>query len=315
MKRFKILALILAVITLFGLVSCKKDAKTIYTVSAPDGAPVMAIAELMKNDDKYSCDIISASDVSATLTKGEKDFVIAPTNAGMMISMKTGNYKICAVTSWGNLYIVAKSEAVFDKENMTCLQFLSQFSGKNAYSIGVNAVPDKTFKYLLSKAGVSDCTINYAEAPQILAGLKNGTIDYAILGEPAVTNASMNVDGLKILCSISDLWEKSENKRFPQASVFAKSNLKDSVINDFLDRVNKSINYLNASEDNALELGNFMEQTGKSSLKGAVVKKAYLRMNQNFVTAINCKDEIIEFVKVLGVNYTEENSSVFYGKN
>ena len=91
--------------------------------------------------------------------------------------------------------------------------------------------------------------------------------------------------------------------------------LKDSVINDFLDRVNKSINYLNASEDNALELGNFMEQTGKSSLKGAVVKKAYLRMNQNFVTAINCKDEIIEFVKVLGVNYTEENSSVFYGKN
>lgn len=315
MKRVKFLALILAVITLFGLASCKKDAKTVYSVSAPDGAPVMAIAELMKNDGKYSCDIISASDVSATLTKGEKDFVIAPTNAGMMISMKTGNYKICAVTSWGNLYLVAKNGTAFDKVNMTCSQFLSQFSGKSVYSIGVNAVPDKTFKYLLGKVGVSDCTINSAEAPEILAGLKNGTVDYAILGEPAVTSASINVDGLKILCSISELWEKSENKRFPQAGVFAKASLKDSVINEFLDRVTKSINYLNASEDNALELGNFMEQTGKSTLKGAVVKKAYKRMNQNFVTAINCKDEIIEFVKMLGVNYTEEKSSVFYGNN
>lgn len=315
MKRFKILALILAVATLFGLASCKKDAKKTYTVSAPDGAPVMAIAELMKNDDKYSCDIISASDVSATLTKGEKDFVIAPTNAGMTISMRTGNYKICAVTSWGNLYIVAKNGTIFDNSNMTCSEFLSQFSGKNVYSIGVNAVPDKTFKHLLNKAGVSDCTINSAEAPEILAGLKSGTIDYAILGEPAVTSASINVSGLKILCSISDLWEKSENKRFPQASVFAKSGLKDGVINEFLDRVSRSINYLNASEDNALELGGFLEQTGKSTLKGAIVQKAYKRMNQNFVTAISCKDEIIEFVKVLGVNYTEENSSVFYEKN
>ena len=109
MKRFKILALILAIITLFSLASCKKDKKTTYTVSAPDGAPVMAIAEIMKNDDKYSCDIISASDVEATFLKREKDFIIAPTDIGMKISMQTGEYKLCAVTSWGNLYIVAKT--------------------------------------------------------------------------------------------------------------------------------------------------------------------------------------------------------------
>lgn len=312
MKRFKILALILAIITLFSLASCKKDKKTTYTVSAPDGAPVMAIAEIMKNDDKYSCDIISASDVEATFLKREKDFIIAPTDIGMKISMQTGEYKLCAVTSWGNLYIVAKEGTVFDKNSMTCSEFLSQFSGKSVSSIGVNAVPDKSFKHLLDKAKVS-CTINPSNAPDIQAGLKEGTIDYAILGEPAVTGASMKVSGLKILCSISDLWEASESCGFPQASVFAKSSLKENVIDEFLNRVRDSINYLNESEDHALELGNFMEQTGKSALKGAIVKKAYKRMSQKFV-AVNksCIDEITNFLNAIGESYSY---GVFYEKN
>lgn len=315
MKKFRIITLILT----FALVLCcfsgceKKTEK--LTISAPDGAPIMAIAEMIKNEKSYTYNIISSEEVASVLTKGESDIVIAPTNAGMKIAMMKKNYKICAVTSWGNLYLVGKSGKTFDECDKNLTTFTSQFSSKTVTFTAVNAVPDKTFKYFLTKAGVNDCTCASSDASVIMAGLKKGEIEYAVLGEPAVTNAMKNVSGLKILCSLSDVWSETENMDYPQASVFAKASLSESQIEKFLDRVKTSIEYLNASEDNAFEVGSYMEQTGESTLKGAVVKEAYLRMNQKFVRASERKNDIVKFVDMLGVTYTEENASVFYAKS
>lgn len=331
MKKFRILALIMAFATaLCCFAGCNNGGKTtssssseatddseettVLSVSAPDGAPIMAIAEMIKNDKNYTYDIISSDGVASTLTAGESDFVIAPTNAGMNIAIKKGNYKICAVTSWGNLYLVAKSGQTFDETEKNLKTFMSQFSSKTVAFTAVNAVPDKTFKHLLNKAKITDCECEASEASVIMAGLKKGEIEYAVLGEPAVTTAMKNISGLKILCSLSEVWSETENMDYPQASIFAKATLSSSQIEKFLDRVKTSIEYLNASEANAFEVGSYMEQTGESTLKGAIVKEAYLRMNQKFVKASECKEDIIKFITMLGVSYTEENASVFYEK-
>ncbi len=314
MKKFRIVTLILTfVLALSCFSGCGKKTKKL-TVSAPDGAPIMAIAEMIKNDESYAYDIISSEEVAATLTQGESDFVIAPTNAGMKIAMMKKNYKICAVTSWGNLYLVGKSGQTFDECGKNLTTFISQFSSKTVTFTAVNAVPDKTFKYFLTKANVNDCTCASSDASVIMAGLKRGEVEYAVLGEPAVTNAMKNVSGLKILCSLSEVWSETENMEYPQASIFAKVSLSERQIERFLNRVKTSIEYLNASEDNAFEVGSYMEQTGESTLKGAIVKEAYLRMNQKFVMASEKKNDIIKFIETLGVTYTEENASVFYEK-
>jgi len=312
-KVLSLLICIMLAFASFSFVGCGgTNAK--YTIATPDGAPTMAVSYLLKGKSNvYSGNIISGADVAATLTKGEIDFVVAPTNAGMKVSMLKGKYKIIATTSWGNLYLVGTTNIKTLEECSSATEFLSQFSGASVDSIGTNQVPDVSFKHLLSLASVN-CTLNAStDATVIMASLKNGTSSYGLLGEPAVTGALNNVSGLKRLASISDLWLELVGTDFPQASVFAKATLTNAEIEDFLFDLKHSINYLNASSDNALELGNYMQSRGDSTLKGALVKASYLKMNQKFVLAKDCKQDIINFIQVLGVSYNEEtNSGVFY---
>ena len=316
----KILSLLLCLTTAFcalTAVSCKKSAKTDekLTVYAPDGAPVMALAKMMKTDSAYEYSIISAADVAATFTKAEADFIIAPTNAGMNMSIKGGKYKIAATTSWGNLYLVGTQGTIYS-ESQSAEEFLNQFANETVYSIGQNAVPDLSFKRLLSEYELLDkVQISASDASNITAGLVAGDISYAILGEPAVTATLTKSQNVKILCSVSEVFKAVMGTDYPQASLFVKASLSNKQINTFLDKLSSSISYLVESEDNAFELGSYLESRGDSTLKGAVVKKSYLRMGQKFVLASDCKQDIITFIGVLGVSYSEaDNGGVFYEK-
>lgn len=312
----KLLTFIICIVLAFAslsFVGCT-ESNSKYTIATPDGAPTMAVAFLLKNKSQtYNGSVISGTDVAATLTKGEIDFVVAPTNAGIKVSMLKGKYQIIATTSWGNLFLVGTTDIKSLSECTSAQEFLVQLNGASVDSIGSNQVPDISFKHLLDLASVN-CTINASTDAQVInASLKNGTSSYGLLGEPAVTGALNNVTGLKRLASISDLWLALVGTNFPQASVFANVNLSSEQIQEFLFDLEHSINYLNHSATNAEELGNYMQSRGDSTLKGALVKASYKNMNQKFVLAKNCKQDIINFIQVLGVSYNPEtNSGVFY---
>ncbi len=309
----KILSVILTLLMVMamgvGFSGCETEKLTLAT---PDGAPTMAVAHLLKTKgDTYSSSVISGTDVAATLTKGNIDFVVAPTNAGVKLAQNNNKYKVIATTSWGNLYLVGTTDIKTLSECDSATEFLSQLNGQSVESIGTNQVPDVSFKHLLNLVGVN-CTLNSStDASVINAKLKGGEVSYGILGEPAVTGALNTVGGLKRLASVSELWLELVGTDFPQASVFAKSTLKNYEIEKFLLDLEESIDYLNESAENALELGNYMQNRGDSSLKGVLVKASYLKMNQRFVRAKDCKVEIVNFVNVLGVNCSLD-SGVFY---
>ena len=187
MKRFFTLLLsLLMAVACFGMVACK-DKSTKLSVAAPDGAPIMAISYMMKNDSNYKYKVTAGTEIAALFTAAETDFIVAPTNAGMKLSLAQDKYKVIATTSWGNLYLVGTGEAKAYSECASVDEFLAQFNGEEVTSIGTNQVPDVSFKHLLTQKGV-DCAINAStEAPLIIASLKNGGIEYGILGEPAVT--------------------------------------------------------------------------------------------------------------------------------
>jgi hypothetical protein len=128
-----------------------------YKVYAPDGAPILALAKMMKdgaavNGHKLEYTVASAKNIAASMDSltgdSDADFVIAPTNTGVMQSINTNNYYLLGVTSWGNLYIVTTNDA-YNALGEDKAAFLAQFAGKSISSIGTGQVPDLTIKYLL----------------------------------------------------------------------------------------------------------------------------------------------------------------------
>lgn len=319
--------LLIVVILVVAMTACveKDPGKTepyefkTYTVMTPDGAPSMAIAYMMKNNATFSAvgdyRIIGSEAVAASFTNGDADFIIAPTNVGVKMAIKF-DYKLLGITSWGNLGIVTSDASLKSRSECTSIQeFMAQFEGKEIASIGTNAVPDVTFKHLLSTANVN-ATMTASTAPLIQSGLKDGTISIGILGEPAVSATLKSVSGTKKLCTIAYIWAELTGLDFPQAGVFVKSSIIENdinAVNSFALVLDDSIKYLNESAEHAEELGAYMESTGNSTLKAATVKMSYTYMSQSFVPAKSCKLSVINFVKVLGVDFNEEtDSDIFY---
>lgn len=324
MKKAFVIVLVLTLMISVLLVGCNQKSDNVddvptYTVMTPDGAPSMAIAKMMMDNNQLGVNIeyaiIGSDAVASSFTNGDADFIIAPTNAGLMLSNRLGTYKMVGVTSWGNLYVVGKADYKSIDECADVNEFLAQFNGKSVSSIGTGLVPDKTFAHILEVAGIN-ATLTASTADLIRADLISGEIELGILGEPAVTATLSAVANSKRLCSISDLWSSVVGHEFTQAGLFVKNSIiqnDKATVDKFIDELIKSIEFLNADAENAKTLGDYMASTGKSTLKGAVVSKCYLQMSQKFEYAIDKKDDILDFVKVLGV-VIPSDSDVFYSK-
>ncbi len=290
-----------------------------YTVMTPDGAPSMAIAYMMKNNVEFGAigdyKIIGSEAVAASFTNGDADFIIAPTNVGVKMAIKL-DYKLLGITSWGNLGIVTSDASIKSRSECENVhEFMAQFEGRDVSSIGTNAVPDVTFKHLLSKENIN-ATMVSSNASKIQQDLKDNSNVIGILGEPALSATLKSVPNSKKLCTIAYIWEELTGLDFPQAGIFVKSSIINNdvnAVNAFVACLDDSIKYLNESAEHAEELGSYMESTGNSTLKGATVKMSYTYMSQSFVPAKLCKLSVINFVKVLGFDFNEEtDSDIFY---
>ena len=329
MKKIALIVMTFVLLTCL-FVSCapKTPAETIsYSVYAPDGAPALAIAKMMKDGENvaenraFTYNILGGSNqadlIKSTITNKEADFIIAPTNLGVKLALVQKQYVLAATTSWGNLCIVTNDALVKtleESENINA--FMAQFSGQTVASIGTGAVPDVSFKYLLAQNEITDCEVTAADLQKIQTDLNAGNIKFGIVGEPAATATVKTVQDTRILCNLSDVWSQTVGTDFPQASLFVKKSVIENdkeTVDAFLTKLKASIEYLNASADNALEMGTYMENSGKSSLKGAIVKASYVGMKQNYVSAQESKASVIRFVNVLGVECDEQTSAdVFY---
>ena len=283
-----------------------------YKVMAPDGAPALALAKMMKDGGveglKLNFSIIDATTVAANMTNGDADFIIAPTNAGVMQSVNTGAYYLLGVTSWGNLYLVTTNDAYKALEDCaSAAEFLAQFAGNSISTIGSNQVPDKSLNYLLGLAGVN-CTVASAQTAAVIQNdFISGAIDAAVLGEPAVTGTKAllgknGVSNYRILGSVSAVWQALTTLEYPQASIFVKKSVADAdahAVEAFGTALVASIDYLNESEEHAEELGAYMESREDNSLKAAIVKQCYLRTAQNYRSAADSKNAVKRLVSVL----------------
>lgn len=258
MKKFLATAIALtigAAACVFTACAGENDDGT-YTVYAPDGAPALALANAVnEDDDRYDFRIVASNAITAQV-QGEEpaaDFCILPVNVAAKLLGKGETYQMLGTVTNGNMYLLTTGgnpEITTDN--------LSTLVGKTVGVVQLNNVPGLTFQAVLSRNDIDYQILgNDVEAAsdkvnlQAFADASTVTpasgCDYYLCPEPAATGkingTASSANPFKLAGSLQTLYN-GENG-YPQAVLVAKT----SVIEEAKSVVDTFITYMEGSAD------------------------------------------------------------------
>ncbi len=311
MKKFltTVLSSVLIGVSSLGFTACKGVDGTGIDVFVPDGAPALAIAQLLAEEHNFGKDVnyhvVDANDVTSRVTYDDMnknaDMCILPVNDASKLLGDGSSYKMLGTVTHGNLYLVSAT----DKVALTPANFAEEISGKKLGVVQMAKFPGALTKLVLSEYGVSESVTLQAVQPTEVAG-DGSELDYFVIPEPAastrVSNANLN---LKQAGSMQELYG-GENG-YPQAVLVAKNSLIESspeFVSLFTSAVASSAQWLlndgvsteeilNAIKSHYPDPGNTMPAFNK--LTKSVIKNCAVR----FVSAADCKTEVKTFLTKL----------------
>ena len=247
------------------------------------------------------------------MSKGEKDVVVLPTNAGVQAIVNAkAEYKIAATITFGNFYIVSmKNDAnnVMDADD-TILLFQK------------NNVPDKIFHYVYGDSlnGALHYVSAVSDAASAIIGGKftdpdTGTDlvpNYVMIAEPALTNVvTKKGDAISVYANIQEEYKKkSNNAELFQASVFVKSSLEKGKVDLFLESLERDIK--DAIADPSKMSAGMSKIEDAATVYGVAPAMAenVLRKNNGmglgFKLAKDNKEAINTFLGIFGINNVDE---------
>ena len=227
-----------------SFVACKENEEsdeniTSITIAVPDGGPALGMAYLMKefpneiDGVKVTYKIVDGSTgIRAAVLSGEADMAIMPTNMAAILYNGGLDIRLVGTNSYGLLYLLSDAVSL---ENFS----LDSLKGQVLHTVGQGGTPEVVLKKILESAGIeyeerdtavqNKVALNFHEdGKTIIAGLKQGKIHYALLGEPAVSTAIQNVGGnLSIVYDLQEGWKSATDtdSSYPQTSLVAKQSL------------------------------------------------------------------------------------------
>ena len=323
-KKLTAVMLLVALVLSIGLLTaCNKGNKkgngndVTLTFAAPEGTPALAIARLITDNKSISgknvnYKIVNPSNIAKEMQSGLSDLVIMPVNAGATLINKGADYKLVSVAVDGSLYLVGKSETA------TTLT-IDDIKGKKIACIGQQGVPGLVFRYILKANNISivddvknlndtSVYVQYAgDGLQAKTAVENGSVDYAVVGEPAATTFKIKF-GFNAQMDLQAEYKKVSGKEtYPQAGIFVKSNLASDAA--FMDAL---FTALKASKEwvknNPQSVNDFMKANAYESAAFPAPSIAKCNVNADKLTAEK-KAEILAFLKNLapGVNWDTVN--------
>ncbi len=253
-------------------------------VYAPDGAPALSLAKFIADNENFGTGadfnyhIVSASDIGAALNKGSGDIVVAPVNLASKL-YKANGYKMAAVVTHGNLYIMAK-------EDLT----LNDLVGKVVGVVNIANVPGLTFKALLDKNGIayeeSDTAVEgkvalkgYNDGSELIPALKKNVVTVGLLPEPAANRLTAIAEGYKYAIDIQESFGS-----YPQAVLMVKSGL--------IEKYPNMISAIRLKFDGAAEYIEENVETAVTAVNGALAEgltPSLTTANLNATVIENCK--------------------------
>lgn len=301
-------------------VGCNTQSAEKVKIYLPDGAPALAVAQLMSESSEFSASaefsVVDAS-VIQTYVAGESpaaDMCILPVTAASKLLGNGENYKMLGTVTHGNLFLMKKSGGVdITSENIQSLK------GKTVGVINLAAVPGLTFKIILEKYGLESfqpegderdenkVNLVAVNATEVLPSDK--VCDYFVVPEPAATTKFKATNGaLSFAGSLQNLYA-SENG-YPQAVLVVKNSLIESnigFVEKFMSALSENAEWLLNENTSAEEIVSAVE----SKLNGMtptftaanLSKEVILNCAVKFVKSSDCKEEVNGFLqKVIKIN-------------
>lgn len=330
MKKF--LAIILAIVTCFAFVACSSSTdngsssgsgsssvektQTTYKIGVVDGAPSLSVVNIANGfeyetaDTKYTANIkVIPADGAPTKIASEMnksdgfDMAIAPLNVAYKLHNSNAKFKLASVNVFGVLYMIGKTTINEDMNNL---------KGKVVCLTSGGGTPEILFKHLLTKNQIgfeeSDTVtdankvyIRYVGAQQIIAGLKQGTVEYGVLGEPAVTKANA-ATGSTVVLDLQKEWKKFYGEgQFVQAGLIVNSEkVNVDFVNALVEKLKQNKQFL---YDNADGIGNTLVSVySETVMKGVKFNADVLdRCNIGCETAKSQKAAVSAFLTAHGL--------------
>ena len=281
----KLISFVLAVMMIFSacaMASAEDADCSGFQISAPSGAPAIALAMLAaENPDQYT--FIAAETISAEFANATADFLIAPLNAGAkLFRAGKSTYRLGAVVTWGNLFFASQ------KENFT----LDDINGGAVTLFGENTINASIALFALAENGIVPTTVDYlasaANTQSLLLSDKNAIV---LTAEPALTAAKLKNDSITSY-ALNDLYEAATGYRgFAQAGLFIKAETleqKPEATKAYLKMVEESIEKCESDPDAVAEASAALEILPNAK----VAKLALSNCAVRFVPALEAKEQI-----------------------
>lgn len=334
MKKFLATAIALtigAAACVFTACAGENDDGT-YTVHAPDGAPALALANAVsEDDDRYDFRIVASNAITAQV-QGEEpaaDFCILPVNVAAKLLGKGETYQMLGTVTNGNMYLLTTG----DNPGITT-DNLSTLVGKTVGVVQLNNVPGLTFQAVLSRNDIDYQILgNDVEAAsdkvnlQAFADASTVTpasgCDYYLCPEPAATGkingTASSANPFKLAGSLQTLYD-GENG-YPQAVLVAKTSVIEeakSVVDTFITYMEGSADFLaSASAADVVALLEDCYTEGMTPSLNANNLNATVIANCSvyFTAAQDCKSRVNAFLAELidlNAEFTSAVSDSFY---
>lgn len=303
----KVVAMLLCVGMIAGVLSgCGTKEKAelhVVALTGPTGigmVKLMADNEAEDTDVNYTFELVGAADeITGKIVNGDVDIAAVPCNLASVLYNKTeGAISVLAVNTKGVLYIL-------EANGGESIQSVADLAGKTIVSTGKGTTPEYTLNYLLTSNGLNpetDVTIEYkSEATEVVAALKQGLCDVAMLPQPMVTAAMAQVEGLRVALDVTEEWaniQGAEGSALLTGCVIVRNEVleenKDAV-DTFLKEYEASINYVN---ENVVDAAQLVADYGIIA-NAAIAEKAIPACNIVFMNGEEMKTNMEGYLSVL----------------
>ena len=275
--------MLLCLILMSGIIaSVSADDSYSIKVSAPNGAPALAVASMAVSDpDNYT--FVAADTIAAEFANKTADFIIAPLNAGAKL-YKAGksDYKLAAVVTWGNLYI-ASQKPDFKLEDI---------NGSAITLFGENTINASVVLFALAENGYEPASVEYlagaANTQSLLLTDENAIV---VTAEPALTAAKIKNEGITSY-SVNELLKAANGfDGYTQAALFVSADAIENhpeAVADFLVKAEESVNMAQTDTAAVAEAAVALEILPNAKVANTAIPNCALR----YLAAADAKEQV-----------------------
>ena len=269
-------------LTLCVIAPINADDEYSVKVSAPNGAPALAVATLAVEDpDSYT--FVAADTIAAEFANKTADFIIAPLNAGAKL-YKAGksDYKLAAVVTWGNLYI-ASQKADFALEDI---------NGAAITLFGENTINASVVLYALAENGLEPASVEYlagaANTQSLLLTDENAIV---VTAEPALTAAKMKNDAISSY-AVNDLLKAANGfDGYTQAGLFVSAAALENhpeAVAEYLNKAEEAVGKSETDVAAVAEAAVALEILPNAKVAAAAIPNCAIR----YMSAADAKEQV-----------------------